>query len=71
MPFEDVSVRVCNSTEVIITPLNDAIRPQDLVNAKYPEKPPSNNSSLRDNIPAWKISEYKLDDRNINVHLQL
>ena len=38
--LEDGSVRVCNSTEVIIIPLKDAMRLQDLVNAKYPEKPP-------------------------------
>jgi hypothetical protein len=38
--LEDGTSRACNSTEVIVMPLNDAIRLQELVNARYPERPP-------------------------------
>jgi len=38
--LKDGSVRICNSTEVVVMPLNDAINLQELVNLQSPERPP-------------------------------
>ncbi len=38
--LKDGTARICNSTEVVITTLNDAMDLQRLVNLRYPERPP-------------------------------
>ena len=38
--LKDGSVRICNSTEVVVMTLNDAANLQELVNSQSPERPP-------------------------------